>query len=122
MVRHEVTYVSPLTFSSEPVSVECWVTEIRAASFTMAYEVYDEDEAGERTVYLRARTVLTPYVFGTERPRRLREDERAALDGCWSRTSPSAPVRPSTSSRCPAGRTRSTCASPTWTSTATSTT
>jgi len=91
VVRHEVTYVSSLTFSSEFVSVECWVTEIRAASFTMAYEVYDEDEAGERTVYLRARTVLTPYVFGTERPRRLREDERSALGLLLE---PDEPVRP----------------------------
>ena len=80
VVRHEVTYVSSLTFRPEPVSIECWVTEVRAASFTMAYEVYDEDEAGERQVYLRARTVLTPYVFGVERPRRLRDDEREALE------------------------------------------
>ncbi len=73
MVRHEVTYVSSLTFSFEPVAIECWVTEIRAASFTMAYEIFAEDEAGERTVFLRARTVLTPYVFATERPRRLHD-------------------------------------------------
>ena len=91
VVRHEVTYVSSLTFSSEFVSVECWVTEIRAASFTMAYEVFDEDGAGERTVYLRARTVLTPYVFGIERPRRLREDERSALSRLLE---PDEPVRP----------------------------
>lgn len=91
VVRHEVTYVSSLTFSSEFVSVECWVTEIRAASFTMAYEVYDEDEAGVRTIYLRARTVLTPYVFATERPRRLRDDERAALGRLLE---PDEPVRP----------------------------
>jgi acyl-CoA thioester hydrolase len=79
VVRHEVTYVSSLTFSFEPVSIECWVTEIRAASFTMGYEVFAEDESGERTVYLRARTVLTPYVFATERPRRLHPEEKASL-------------------------------------------
>ena len=79
VVRHEVTYVSSLTFGFEPVSIECWVTEIRAASFTMAYEVFEEDESGERTVFLRARTVLTPYVFATERPRRLHAEERESL-------------------------------------------
>lgn len=79
VVRHEVTYVSSLTFSAEPVSIECWVTEVRAASFTMAYEVFEEDAAGARTVFLRARTVLTPYVFATERPRRLGVDEKQAL-------------------------------------------
>ena len=79
VVRHEVTYVSSLTFSFEPVSIECWVTEIRAASFTMAYEIFEEDEDGERTVFLRARTLLTPYVFATERPRRLHDAEKEAL-------------------------------------------
>src|SRR5690349_23162892 len=44
-----------------------WVTEIRAATFTLAYEVFREDADGGRTVFLRARTVLTPYVFATER-------------------------------------------------------
>lgn len=79
VVRHEVSYRAPLTFRFRPVSIETWVTEIRAATFTLAYEVFDEDEQGERTVYLQARTVLTPYVFATERPRRLTEDERGAL-------------------------------------------
>jgi acyl-CoA thioester hydrolase len=81
VVRHEVQYVRPLTFRFRPVTIECWVTEIRAASFTMAYEVYDADPAapGGRVVYLRATTVLTPYVFGTERPRRLTADEKAVL-------------------------------------------
>jgi len=78
VVRHEVQYVAPLTFQFKPVSIECWVTEIRAASFTMAYEVFHETDEG-RTVYLRASTVLTPYVFATERPRRLTPEEKDAL-------------------------------------------
>ncbi|PVG81023.1 thioesterase [Nocardioides gansuensis] len=78
VVRHEVSYRSSLTFRFRPVSIECWVTEIRAASFTLAYEVFDETEDG-RQVYLRASTVLTPYVFATERPRRLRPEEQEAL-------------------------------------------
>lgn len=91
VVRHEVTYVSSLELGVDPVAIECWVTEIRAASFTMAYEIYDEDEAGERTVYLRARTVLTPYVFATERPRPLHDGEREALSRLLE---PDEPVRP----------------------------
>ncbi|WQQ24458.1 thioesterase family protein [Nocardioides renjunii] len=90
VVRHEVTYVSSLTFGFEPVSIECWVTEVRAASFTMAYEIFAEDEAGERTVHLRARTVLTPYVFATERPRRLHDEEKASLSRLLE---PDEPVR-----------------------------
>jgi len=79
VVSHRVTYRAPLTFRFSPVSIEVWLTEVRAASFTMAYEIFDEDEAGDRTVYLRATTLLTPYVFATERPRRLSEEEKAAL-------------------------------------------
>lgn len=79
VVRHEVTYAAPAHFDFRPVSIESWVTEIRAATFTLAYEVFHEADDGSRTVYLRARTVLTPYVFATERPRRLSDVERATL-------------------------------------------
>lgn len=81
VVRHEVQYLRPLTFRFRPVTIECWVTEIRAATFTMAYEVFDADpdEPSGRRVYLRATTVLTPYVFTEERPRRLSAEEKAVL-------------------------------------------
>lgn len=79
VVRHEVTYVAPLHFGFRPVSIESWVTEVRAASFTVAYEIFHDLPDGERRVYLRAKTVLTPYVFATERPRRLTADERETL-------------------------------------------
>ncbi len=79
VVRHEVTYVSPMALTFRPVSIECWVTEVRAATFTMAYEVFHPREDGTRQVYLRALTVLTPYVFEHERPRRISAEEKAAL-------------------------------------------
>jgi acyl-CoA thioester hydrolase len=79
VVRHEVEFAAPLVFRAEPVRIESWVTQIRAASFTMAYEILDELPGGERRVYTRARTLLTPYVFADERPRRIRDEERAVL-------------------------------------------
>ena len=79
VVRHEVEFVSPLVFRPEPVRVESWVTQIRAATFTLAYEILDEFPDGERRVYLRAKTVLTPFVFAQERPRRVTEAEREVL-------------------------------------------
>ena len=79
VVRHEVEFLAPLVFRHEPVRVEAWVTKIRAATFTMAYEVLDELPDGDRRVYVRASTVLTPYVFSQERPRRLTADERQVL-------------------------------------------
>ncbi|MGB0099692.1 MAG: thioesterase family protein [Nocardioides sp.] len=79
VVRHEVSYLAPLNFGFEPVTIESWVTEVRAASFTLAYEIFHERD-GVRQVYARARTVLTPYVFATERPRRITADERETLE------------------------------------------
>ncbi len=78
VARHEVSYLAPLTFGFEPVTIESWVTEIRAATFTVAYELFHERD-GVRHVYARAKTVLTPYVFAAERPRRLTDVERATL-------------------------------------------
>ena len=80
VVRHEVQYLVPLVFRMTPVRVEVWATEIRASTFTLAYEVFDEHEDGSRTVYLRARSVLAPFVFAEERPRRVTPEERAVLE------------------------------------------
>ncbi len=97
VVRHEVSYRAPLTFRFRPVSIECWVTQIRAASFTMAYEIFDETPEG-RVVHLRANTVLTPYVFATERPRRLSPEDKETLSVFLEEGSPPtakiAPVLP----------------------------
>jgi acyl-CoA thioester hydrolase len=78
VVRHEVKYLNPLVFRREPVNIELWVTEVRAASFTMAYEIFDETDEGRR-VYLQARSVLTPYVFDGEHPRRVAPEEKEVL-------------------------------------------
>jgi acyl-CoA thioester hydrolase len=78
VVRHEVTYLRPLVFRLDPVSVEVWVTEVRAATFTLSYEIFDDTSDG-RVVYLRARSVLTPYVFEAERPRRISDQEKEVL-------------------------------------------
>ena len=91
VVRHEVTYLTPLMFGFRPVHIECWVTDVRAASFTMAYEVFHPGEDGERTVYLRATTVLSPYLFDEERPRRLAAEEREVLERFREDAPPASP-------------------------------
>ena len=89
VVRHEVSYAEPLLFGEPTVSIEVWVTEIRAAAFTLAYEIFHDTVEGRR-VYARASTVLTPYVFATESPRRLNAEEKQALEGYLE---PGEPVR-----------------------------
>jgi acyl-CoA thioester hydrolase len=80
VVRHDIEFLAPLVFRPEPVRIETWVTRIRAASFELRYEILDQDGDGTRRLYTRASTMLTPYVFSAERPRRIRPDERATLE------------------------------------------
>ncbi|GAA2568311.1 MULTISPECIES: acyl-CoA thioesterase [Streptomyces] len=74
VARHEIDYKRQLVHRHHPVDVELWVTEIRAASFTLTYEVRDGD-----VVYVRASTVIVPFDFEAQRPRRLTAEEREFL-------------------------------------------
>ncbi|MGC9376339.1 acyl-CoA thioesterase [Streptomyces sp. MH13] len=74
VARHEIDYKRQLVHRHHPVDIELWVTEIRAASFTLTYEVKDGDQ-----VYVRASTVIVPFDFETQRPRRITEEEREFL-------------------------------------------
>jgi acyl-CoA thioester hydrolase len=74
VARHEIDYKRQLVHRHEPVDIELWVTEIRAASFTLSYEVKDGDQ-----VYVRASTVIVPFDFEAQRPRRITAEEREFL-------------------------------------------
>ncbi|MEV6961244.1 thioesterase family protein [Streptomyces sp. NPDC051207] len=75
VARHEIDYKQQLVHRHEPVGIELWVTEIRAASFTLTYEVKDGDR-----IYVRASTVIVPFDFEHQRPRRITEEEREFLE------------------------------------------
>ncbi|MEU0252992.1 thioesterase family protein [Streptomyces sp. NPDC006184] len=74
VARHEIDYKRQLVHRHEPVDIELWITEIRAASFTLSYEVKDGD-----LVYVRASTVIVPFDFEAQRPRRITAEEREFL-------------------------------------------
>ncbi|MER8028345.1 thioesterase family protein [Streptomyces bauhiniae] len=74
VARHEIDYKRQLVHRHHPVDVELWITEIRAASFTITYEVKDAD-----IVYVRASTVVVPFDFEAQRPRRITAEEREFL-------------------------------------------
>jgi len=74
VARHEIDYKRQLVHRHAPVDIELWVTEIRAASFTLTYEVKDGDQ-----IYVRASTVIVPFDFERQRPRRITDEERAFL-------------------------------------------
>ncbi|WP_328782696.1 thioesterase family protein [Streptomyces canus] len=75
VARHEIDYKRQLVHRHAPVDIELWITEIRAASFTITYEVKDGDD-----VYVRASTVIVPFDFEAQRPRRITAEEREFLE------------------------------------------
>jgi acyl-CoA thioester hydrolase len=80
VVRTVIEYLQPLTLATRPLYIASWVTEVRAASFTLAYELFTEPLGRDAPeVHARATTVLTPFDFDAERPRRLSADERERL-------------------------------------------
>jgi acyl-CoA thioester hydrolase len=76
VARHEIDYKRQLVHRHHPVDIELWVSQIRAASFTISYEVKDDD-----LVYVRASTVVVPFDFEAQRPRRITAEEREFLEG-----------------------------------------
>lgn len=68
--RHEIDYRRPLLFRAEPVRVETWVTDLRAATFTLAYEIRDDEH-----LYATAASVMVAYDAKTSRVRRLTDEE-----------------------------------------------
>jgi acyl-CoA thioester hydrolase len=72
--HHEITYLKPVVYHPEPLRIELWVDNVRAASFRVLYEVYDGDVCAAT-----AATILVSFDFTTDRPRRLTPTERAVL-------------------------------------------
>lgn len=77
VARLTVHYRRPLVYSGTPVPLRVWVTDVRAASFDLDYEVKD-GQTGE--VAATARTQLVSYDLDAGRPRRLTADELAFLN------------------------------------------
>jgi acyl-CoA thioester hydrolase len=71
--RHEVDYLRPVDFG-DPVRIELWISELRAASFTVSYELFDGGVLASR-----ASSVCVPFNLVKQFPRRLSEAERDFL-------------------------------------------
>lgn len=82
IARHEIDYLRAVDYGQSPngkgaareVRIETWIDEIRAASFTMAYELFANGDLASR-----ARSVVVPYDLVEGRPRRVSDDEYAFL-------------------------------------------
>ena len=74
VAAHDVRYRLPVVYSRDPLDVQIWVSGIRAAAFRCHYEVFDHDRLA-----VTGSTLLVPFDFSINRPRRLTPDEKDFL-------------------------------------------
>ena len=74
VVSHEITYKRSVLYDADPLEVQIWVSRIRAASFTCHYELYDHGQLA-----VTGSSLLAPFDFALNRPRRITSDEKAWL-------------------------------------------
>lgn len=78
VVKHEIDYVTPLTFRQAPFAVEVWVPHIGRSSVDFAYQIVDP--AAPETVYLRARSRMVQLDKASRTARPFTAEERAAFE------------------------------------------
>lgn len=78
VARMKVDFVRQLTFRPTPVVVHTWVSAISASRITLGCDI-DEPEPDGVGPYSRGLTVLVPFDLDSGRPRRVTDEERAAL-------------------------------------------
>jgi acyl-CoA thioester hydrolase len=74
VAAHDIRYKLPVVYSARPLDVQIWVSGVRAASFTCHYEVFDHERLA-----VTGSTLLVPFDFTINRPRRLSPDEKEFL-------------------------------------------
>lgn len=84
VVSQSIDYLLPMGYAYAPARVAVWCSAVGAASFDLGYAVAGPE--GDDTVYARGRVSLVAYDLDVQRPRRLGEAERAALDQVFART------------------------------------
>jgi acyl-CoA thioester hydrolase len=80
VARHEIEYLAPLRYRSDPVIVELWIGHIGGASIDISYRIRDDRPRGGTTshVYAIASTTLVMVDRETGNPRRITAAEREA--------------------------------------------
>ena len=79
IVRHEIDYLRPIMYRTEPLRIELWCADIRGSTFTVHYEVYD-GIGPDAPLAARARSRCAPYDLASGRPRRLSAAEREFVE------------------------------------------
>ncbi len=81
VARHEIEYLAPLSYRSDPVIVELWIGHVGGASIDISYRIRDNRPRGggaTSQVYAIASTTLVMVDRKTGNPRRITAAEREA--------------------------------------------
>ncbi|MCU1615007.1 MAG: putative thioesterase, partial [Frankiales bacterium] len=74
VASHDIRYKRSVVYDAEPLEVQVWVSSVRAAAFTCRYELFDHGELA-----VTGSTLLVPFDFALDRPRRLTPGEKEFL-------------------------------------------
>jgi acyl-CoA thioester hydrolase len=74
VVSHEIRYRRSVAYDAAPLEVQVWVSDVRAASFRCHYELFDHGRLA-----VTGSTLLAPFDFALNRPRRLTPGEKEFL-------------------------------------------
>ncbi|WP_127783509.1 thioesterase family protein [Rhodococcus sp. X156] len=80
----QVSYRRQLVHDDSPLQVLMWVSRLRAADFTLCYELRPRGEDESTRPAVTASTQIVAFDIAAQRPRRLSEVERATLQQ-WRR-------------------------------------
>ncbi|MDF2574480.1 MAG: 4-hydroxybenzoyl-CoA thioesterase [Agromyces sp.] len=80
IARQEVEYLAPIPYQRQPLDIELWIGHMGGASLDVCYEVFSPAGVEPRALYTRATTTIVLVDAASERPRRIRESERAAWE------------------------------------------
>jgi acyl-CoA thioester hydrolase len=69
-----IQHRQPVVYSPRPLDVQIWVSEVRAAAFRCHYDAFDHEHLA-----VTGSTLLVPFDFSINRPRRLTPDEKDFL-------------------------------------------
>lgn len=79
VVELGVRYRRQISYRPDPLLVQMWVDQVRAASFRISYSVHDGSSEDEPAA-IEATTAMALYDLEAGRPRRITGDERAFLE------------------------------------------
>lgn len=83
VVSHQIAYRASIEYSDDPLEVELCISDLGAARFVVAYRLVQDGR-----LCVEARTVLCPFDFETQLPRRLNAVERDYLRGYLGEADP----------------------------------